>query len=82
MSQVLTNPDIGTVVTYYPVNKLPYDVYIIDGCYEDKNGKHINYWTWQKVKSNGKLGKRESGKGNFTLTSYDYRIEIIVKKLK
>ena len=77
MRQVLTNPDIGTVVTYYPENKLPYDVYIIDGSYEEGNHR-----TWQKVKSNGKLGKRESGKGNFTLTSYDYRIEVIVKKLK
>ncbi len=69
-------PDPGTIVTYYNSDtNRTFDVYIING------GKFSNYWYWRKILDSGKLGKIESGYGNFHESPNKYEITIIAKRV-
>lgn len=79
----INQPKINEIVFYQPPRRLkckdykPYPVVIKKGCYFS-NGNLSNFWEWQRISLQGKLGKKGYGYGNFTIAK-GYEIEIKYK---
>lgn len=65
----IDNPNYWDIVTHGGLEQTeknyPCDVIIEGGDYLDENGNIINQWQWRRILPNLKLGKLETGTGDF-----------------